>query len=383
LLRAIPVNTLPARHDLRGGEPVNVLCEGAISSAERARHLAWVAAEYAPASQAFTVASLRLVAQNSTVTSHNCAILLETLAARLRAGNAEASRQLAAAAKFAGRARDTWLHAAREVARVQTMTTPGLASPAAIETGDLCLKDGAAGLRRRALDASDGPDRPQRPPETLALEDVPQLVAAAHHACETLAGLAHADYGQVHAAAKAGRILVPTRSLPDDFDIPYRFARAPRRRAQPLLARYAAAGQASLRAADAVGGVAEMLQAPSRTLTLARAAVSGRSDPVAADTATWRSAGAQRDAGDPGVYGPVETVLLDLGVTDPGLLARGAQIDGDAERLIIDAAVTTEVRQRPARREPLSGNRCTGQPRTPIRRSASRRVDTRTCACAP
>jgi hypothetical protein len=45
----------------------------------------------------------------------------------------------------------------------------------------------------------------------------------------------------------------------------------------------------------------------------------------------------------------VETTLLDLGVTDPALLTRGAQVDRDAERLIIDAAATTETSQRPHR----------------------------------
>jgi hypothetical protein len=49
-----------------------------------------------------------------------------------------------------------------------------------------------------------------------------------------------------------------------------------------------------------------------------------------------------------GVPGPVETTLLDLGVTDRGLLARSAEIDHDAERLIIDAAVTTEAHERAA-----------------------------------
>ncbi len=39
--------------------------------------------------------------------------------------------------------------------------------------------------------------------------------------------------------------------------------------------------------------------------------------------------------------------MLDLGVTDPGLLTRSAELDRDAERLIIDAAITTEARQRP------------------------------------
>ena len=45
--------------------------------------------------------------------------------------------------------------------------------------------------------------------------------------------------------------------------------------------------------------------------------------------------------------GPVETTLRDLGVTDVGLLARSSEIDRDAERLIINAAVRTEAGQRP------------------------------------
>jgi hypothetical protein len=49
-----------------------------------------------------------------------------------------------------------------------------------------------------------------------------------------------------------------------------------------------------------------------------------------------------------GVLGAVETALLDLGVTDPRLLARSAEIDHDAERLIIDAAATTEAHERAA-----------------------------------
>jgi len=54
------------------------------------------------------------------------------------------------------------------------------------------------------------------------VEHVPQLVAAAHQACETLAGLAHAEHDQIRSGARAGRILVPTRSLPEEYDIPFR-----------------------------------------------------------------------------------------------------------------------------------------------------------------
>ena len=349
VLSAIPVNTLPPRHALRGGEPVAVLCEGAVSSAERARHLAWLAAEHTPASRNITTASLRQVAQNSTVTSHNCACLLDVLAARMAQTElGEASGGLAAAAQAARRARDAWLHAARAVDRIRTVTAIP-ASPAAVETGELASCTGRLAYADPQWSPADGPDRPTRPPGTLAMEDMPQLVAAVHHSCETLTGLAHSEHDQLRAAAQAGRILVPTRSLPEEYDIPYPFARAPQHRVEALLAQYGEAAQASGRATDAVGEVADMIGAPSRTLTLARSAVAGRTDPLpdAADAALWRSAEAGRGAGPAGVPGPVETTLLDLGITDPGLLSRSAEIDRDAERLIIDAADTTEAHQRP------------------------------------
>jgi hypothetical protein len=349
VLSAIPVNTLPPRRILRGAERVGDLCEGAISSAERVRHLAWVAAQRVPASRNVTITSLRQVAQNSTVTSHNCASLLDALAARTaQAGLVELSSRLATAAHVAGRARDTWLHAAREVARIRTLT-PGAASPAAVEMSELASWTGRLAYADPQWSPADGPYRAARPPETLPIEDVPQMIAAAHHACETLTGLAHAEHDQIRAAAQAGRILVPTRSLPEEYDIPYPFARAPRERVEVLLARYGQAGRAGRRAADAVGEVAEMIGAPSRTLARAQTAVTGRATPGPdiGDAALGGPAEVSGGARSPGVPGPVETTLLDLGITDPELLTRSAAIDRDAERLIIDAAVTTEVHQRP------------------------------------
>jgi hypothetical protein len=347
LLSAIPVNTLPPRRVLHGGEPVAMLCDGAIASAERVRHLAWLAADHVPASRNVTVASLRTIAENSTVISHNCASLLDTLTTRVQhAWHREASDRLAAAAEAAKRARDTWLRAAREVGRIRTVT-PGPVSLAAAEAGDLASWTGRLAYADPHWSPADGPNRPVRLPETLAMEDVPQLVAAAHHACETLAGLALAEHDQIRAAARAGRILVPTRSLPEGYDIPYPFARAPHNRVEVLLGRYTEARHASRQAADAVSQAAEIARSPSRTLALARSAVAGRTDPVpdVTDTALQHSA----EARVVGVLGPVETALLDLGITDPLLLARSAEIDHDAERLIVEAAVAADTHQRSVR----------------------------------
>jgi hypothetical protein len=349
VLSAIPVNILPPRHALRDGEPVAALCEGAVNSAERVRHLAWLAAEHTLASRNVTTASLRQVAENSTVTSHNCAALLDVLAIRMdQADHSNASSWLTAAAETARQVRDAWLCAAREVVRVRTVA-PGPASPVAIEAGELASWTGRLAYADPQWSPSDGPDRPLRQPDTLTMEDVPKMVAAAHQACETLTGLAHAEHDQIRAAAQAGRILVPTRSLPADYDIPYPFARAPQECVEALLARYTKARQASHQAADAVGTVAEIVQAPSRPLALARSAVAGRADRVheAANSAPERKPNAGDGPRPHGAPGPVEATLLDLGITDSRLLTRSAEIDRDAERLIIDAAVTTEARERP------------------------------------
>jgi hypothetical protein len=308
-----------------------------------------MAAGHVPASRHVTITSLRQVAQNSTVTSHNCAGLLDILATRTaQAEFGELSGRLAAAAEAARRTRDAWLHAAREVARIRTVP-PGAASLAAVEMGELASWTGRLAYADPQWSPADGPDRPARPAETLPIEDVSQMIAAAHHACETLTGLAHAEHDQIRAAAQAGRILVPTRSLPEEYDVPYPFARAPQERVEVLFARYAEAGQTSRRAADTVGEVAEMIGAPSRTLAQARSAVTGRAAPVPdiADAALRHPAEVSGGTRNSGVPGPVETTLIDLGVTDPKMLSRSAEIDRDAERLIIDAAAATESHQRP------------------------------------
>lgn len=351
LLSAIPVNTLPPRCVVRGGEPVTVLCEGAISSAERVRHLAWMAADRAAASQNLTVASLRQVAEHSTVTSHNCASLLGILAACMaQAGHAEASSRLTTAAEEASQARDTWLRAAREVTRIRT-ATPDLVSPAAIEAAELTLWTGRLAYADPDWSPSHGPAGALRPPETLAMEDLPQVIAVAHHACETLTSLACAEHDQVRAAAIAGRILVPTRSLPDDYDIPYPFARAPRERVVSLLKSYAESARASRRTADTLGGVAAMAHTPSRTLALARSAVTGQAEhhPDVTDPAWQQPAEADGQVAATAMPGPVQTILLDLGVNDVALLTRSAELDREAERLIIDAVTAADPHKRPAR----------------------------------
>ena len=174
------------------------------------------------------VGSLRHVATASTVTSHHCEILLRSLADRTADGDtAGLSASLLRAADAAGRARDGWLHLARALNQVDTDTMRHLA-PNAGEAGDLALCTGRLAYADPAWTLSSGPGRQPRSPQDLAPHPgyVPLALAAAHHACDALTGQAYAQRERIRTAASAGRLVVPTRSLPDTMDIPRPFAPA-------------------------------------------------------------------------------------------------------------------------------------------------------------
>lgn len=350
LLYAVPANSMPARRLPEAGDPVAVLCEGAVASAERVRQLAWGAAERAVWSPGMSVTSLHQVAAASTVSSHNCEVVLKTLAARTaEAEFGRVSADLYAAAAAARRARDCWFQVAKAVNRVTT-DTRGHVSQAAAEARDLALWTGRLAYADPAWTLASGPGQTARSPESLAPDAdlIPMAVAAVHHASETLTRVAQAEQEEIRVAGQVGRILVSTRSLlPYEFDVWRPYTRAPHRRVEQLLSHYREAGQASRDATAAVGEVAEVTRAPSRVLTAAR---------EAADAALGKSfghrgrqaafLGSQVLPGGSGELpsetrdrpGPVENKLLDLGVNSPDTLRRAAEIDRAGERLIIDAA---------------------------------------------
>ena len=346
LLAAIPVNELPARRIPTGGETVTELCEGVIMTAERVRHLAWLSAQAEPWSPDLNAASLRRIAQASTVTSHNCHIMLRTLADRMTETAAAPAWIDVSAADAAGRARDTWLRAARAVSQITT-DTRGHPSALATEASDMALWTGRLAYAEPEWTLSSGPGHQARPLASLAAHpgELPAAVAAVHQACETLALLTETERERIHAAARAGRILVPTSSLPDDYDVPRPFAHAPPERVGLLLATYTDAVRASHETTAAVGQIAAATQAPSRVLTTAQEATdTGRTTAVGSGQA--RHAETDNLHQEPG---PTEHALRDLGITHPGLLSRGADIDQASERLIIDAATGLgPTRKRPS-----------------------------------
>jgi hypothetical protein len=275
LLEAIPVNEPPARHAPDGTETIQDLSQGTVGSAERVRHIARLLAPQADWSPGLTADSLRQSAGCGTVISHHCEILLRSLATRAaRHRDATLSTGLLASADACGHARQAWLQAARGWTQVTTETR-GVISPAAAEAADLALWTGRLAYADPRWTLKRGPSQETRPPRALtaAPGDLQRVVAAVHHACHALTQIAAADQDQIRTVASAGRLLVTTRSLPDTFDIPHPFARAPSDRVEQVLDGYRDAGTASTCATAAVGEVAAAVRAPSQVLTAARAAI--------------------------------------------------------------------------------------------------------------
>ena len=334
MLLAIPLNALLPRPILDGSEPVTSLYESVITSAERARHAAWVTGSQPAWSSHLTADSLRHVAATSTVTSHHCEILLRSLAARTEG---ELSASLLRGADAAGRARASWLQLARALNQVDTDTMRHLA-PTVGEAGDLALCTGRLAYADPAWTLSSGPGHQPRPPEDLAPHpgDVPLALAAAHHACDAMTSLAYAQRERIRTAASAGRLLVPTRSLPDTMDIPRPFAPALPDHIYALLRLGQDTAEAAAEASAQTGEAATATQAPSRALTAARAAAQAAHDastgpprpaaPLPAVTGHFREEA-----------GAVQAALHRLGISRPDLLQRAAEIDRAGEKLIIEA----------------------------------------------
>src|SRR6266851_187521 len=276
MLHAIPVNRLEARRLPAGRETVGELCWGSIDCAERVQHVARAAVPVAAWSPWLTAESMSRTAGYAAVIGHNCEVLLQSLAERApRAGlGGGLGGRLAGAAEAAGQARIAWLRAARAWYQIKTDANGRLAAET-VEASDLALWTGRLAYADPAWTPSLGPSDAVRPPEALAPEagDIGGVLAVVHHASVTLGAIGAADFRQIRAAGTARRLLVPTSSLSEKYDIPRAFTRAPSMRAEALLGAYREAGTASVQASAEISEIVADIRAPSITLNWARAVV--------------------------------------------------------------------------------------------------------------
>ena len=162
------------------------------------------------------------------------------------------------------------------------------------------------------------------------------MIAAVHRSAYAFARVAAADLSAVQSADRAGRLYVPTRTLPESCDIPRPYAIAPAERSRVLIQAYQVAVHASDLAVQALDRIAVATSAPSHPLALARAAAHGqRTGPSAQPIQDPEAPDGQSITRDG--PGSVEEAIRRLGVSEPVLLLRAAAID-KAGRNLIDQA---------------------------------------------
>jgi hypothetical protein len=354
LLDAIPVNIVPARQPAQEGEPMAGLAEGVAASAARLRVIAWSMAERAVSSPAMTADSWRWAATASAVIWHTGDSALRAMAGHpgLGSGLPDVGPQLRAAADSAASAWESWRQVAAGWTGLTT-ETKGLTAPAIADTGDLILRLGRIAFGDLGWGPARARSRRLADPVVLAPDgaQLVSVVSAVHRAVDAAARVGAADLRGVEMAVRASRLYVRTRSLPEGYDVPYRFAHAIS--VDDLLDSYGVAVEAGWRAVGDLHALAVALRAPSRVLAAARAAtrpavggVLGREQGRAAKAVISAVSGRGPAAGVP--PGPVEQSVLRLRTADPFLLLRAKTIDAAARELIGEA-------QEAARRQRGSG----------------------------
>lgn len=373
LLYAIPAYAPPARRPAHDQETVAGLCQGITGGAGRLRAAARGIAADATWAPAATASAWRYTATAAAVTGHSGALVLGLLAGRAAAiGDPAAGRLIHVAAGAVGEAWRAWQRVVAAWGVITTETT-GIGSPAVAEAGDLVLRTGRLAWDPAWTPASGQPaslrDAAGLAPDRAAIAAV---AAALHHTWDALSATAAADLQAVGGAVRAGRLYVPTRTLPERYNVPYRFGPALPSQIAALSDAYQAAADASIRAVTALDDVAVALDAPSAILPLARAAALHQHGhdhpaaepgapgsvvppaPAAADPqhgpllhegqAVPAPADDAQSAGAPRVPGPVEQATLDLGTTDPLLISRAATIDQAAHGLLTQATEASQHR---------------------------------------
>jgi hypothetical protein len=353
LLRAIPANTAPSRHTPGPEETVPGLCVGTIITAERLRYLTRAFASRSHQQVTVTGATRQRIAQGAAITGHCSELILRSLAepASQLSNVPDAMAALARAADAAAEAWAGW----RAVAHAWDTFATGVSkqlTPAAAEIGDLVLWVGRLAHRDPAWSPARRHGGLLREPAELGgrHDTTTTVLAALQYAADALADIAECERESVRSAAYSHGLFVPTRLLPEDQDVPYRYAVAPRANIRALLDTYDAAVQASHQAVTALDSLASAANSSPSVLTALRAA---RSQPMPylphGDTVpAWLRARQPQP-------GQVESALRDLAISEPALLARASDIDEATRHLIGEATAITQRRPHLAELQPKRG----------------------------
>jgi hypothetical protein len=370
LLDAIPANTPPPRQAPGPGEPVHQLCERIPLTAERLRYAAFAFTARGRWSPAAASVSWRRDALASAITSHASEFILRTLAERAGQLGLEPAfkARLHDAANQMAQAWTSWRAVAGHWDIVTTGTNRGSGlTPVATEISDLVLRTGRLAYRNPHWTPDYSDSSLLRAPADLAHSpgDVITVLAAIHNSTDAITRIATADHQAVLDASTSNRLYVPTRVLPENYDIPHPYAPAPRAHSGALLHAYDTAIDATTRTITALDNLATAVNAPSSLLTATRrASAAARQQPPRQQS--------QRPAAQPPVVTPVpgrtEQALRKLRIRDPALLLRAAVIDQAARDLVTTATAKAHSR------DSVAGPASRLSPRTPRAADSPTRV---------
>jgi hypothetical protein len=352
LLAAIPPAVPPPRQPSGNIEPVAELCAGITVTAERLRRAAGAFAGQARWSPAANSLSWRRDALASAITTHASELILRSVAERARqlAAGSAVQAQLAGAADAVSRAWPAWQAIARHWDTVSTGIHHAWdLSPVAAELEDLVLRTGRLAYDNPHWTPACADASPARDPADLAATagDIRVVLAAVHHATDAISRIATFDTEAVRDAAADRRLYLPTRLLPEHYDIPCPYAPLPPPMAGDLIVGYDATARASLRASIALDDLAVAIDAPSSMLAAGR--TPARSPVSTGDVVDHDSVRQPALPAPPaGVLRPqagqIEDILRRLHITEPGMLVRAAAIDDAACDVLAHASESSRIR---------------------------------------
>lgn len=354
-LHVIPVDSVPRRQPPAAAESVPALCAGITSTADRLRYAARAFAPHARTSPAASSRSWRRHALGAAITSHAIHLILDTLAERATQLDADPALrdQIRNASAAAARSWPAWRAAIRHWDTITTATRADAPiTPVAAELDDLVLRTGRLAFASQCWTPATAQAGPARQPADLApaASNITEILAALHHAADTLTLIAATDYHAISQAARDSLLYMPTRLRPEDCDTPYRYTHAPASQAQELLASYDSATQASTALTTQLDELSVLTGAHSQILAAPR-----RNPPPARQ-------GTPHDQRHPPIRTPppgqLEGHLHALRITEPDLLAQAQLADAHARDILARAAMKTSRRHatpmpRPHVRPPL------------------------------
>lgn len=348
LLRAIPAAFPPQRQPLgAAAESITELCNGIAVSASRLRAAVHRSQDRVSWSPDVTSGGWQWMAQAAAVTTHLSELALCSLATRVgrlpSLPVTEAQLHGAADAMIGMRAAWQRVDLMWNTIITEQRLLPTLAMS---EAGDLLLRMGRLVWDNPQWTPARAHRSPRRSPAALAPGKTAftAVLSAAHQAADALARVAATDITTVQAAARAGRLYMPTRSLPEGYDVPRPFAPALVSTVLDLQDAYRSAAEASTQAARELDEIAIAVAAPSKALALARAAAVAQTRRRGGQD-TWpdndtshdlpRADVSFRDSrATTGLPGPVERAVRKRRVHDPVILLRAAAIDNAARDLM-------------------------------------------------